>query len=52
MEIAPSALREWPVDRRVDRTGVADDDPMTIEPMTAFSEIFDSRTITNFSKCW
>jgi putative SOS response-associated peptidase YedK len=26
-----SALREWPVSRRVNRTGVGDDDPTIIE---------------------
>lgn len=26
-------LREWPIDRRINRTGVGDDDPMTIEPI-------------------
>jgi putative SOS response-associated peptidase YedK len=27
---AESALREWPVSRRVNRTGIGDDDPMII----------------------
>ncbi|WP_425373911.1 hypothetical protein [Methylovirgula ligni] len=26
-------LREWPIDRRINRTGVGDDDSMTIEPI-------------------
>lgn len=30
---AERALREWPVSKRVNRTGVADDDPTTIEPL-------------------
>ncbi len=30
---AESALREWPIDRRVNRTGVADYDPMVLEPL-------------------
>lgn len=28
-----SALREWPIDRRINRSGDGDDDPMTIEPI-------------------
>jgi putative SOS response-associated peptidase YedK len=28
-----SALREWPIDRRINRSGEGDDDPMTIEPI-------------------
>jgi putative SOS response-associated peptidase YedK len=28
-----SALREWPIDQQINRTGVGDDDPMTIEPL-------------------
>jgi putative SOS response-associated peptidase YedK len=32
---AESALREWPVCRRVNRTGVGDDDPTLIEKVEA-----------------
>jgi hypothetical protein len=32
---AESALREWPVSRRVNRTGVGDDDPTIIEKVEA-----------------
>jgi hypothetical protein len=28
-----SALREWPINRRINKTGAGDDDPMTIEPI-------------------
>lgn len=28
-----SALREWPIDRRVNRSGVGDDDPTLLEPI-------------------
>jgi putative SOS response-associated peptidase YedK len=28
-----SALREWPIDRRINKPDVGDDDPMTIEPI-------------------
>jgi hypothetical protein len=27
------ALRKWPTDRRINRNGEGDDDPMTIEPI-------------------
>lgn len=30
---AESALREWIVDRKVNRTGAGDDDPSTLEPV-------------------
>jgi putative SOS response-associated peptidase YedK len=30
-----TALREWPVSRRLNKTGVGDDDPSIIEPQTA-----------------
>ena len=29
------ALREWPVSKRLNRTGVGDDDPTLVEPLTA-----------------
>jgi len=32
---AESALREWTVDRRVNRTGEGDDDPTIVEPLAA-----------------
>jgi diguanylate cyclase (GGDEF)-like protein len=32
---AESALREWPVSRRVNRTGVGDDDPTIVEKVDA-----------------
>jgi putative SOS response-associated peptidase YedK len=32
---AESALREWPVSRRVNQTGVGDDDPTIIERVDA-----------------
>ena len=32
---AESALREWPVSRRVNRTGVGEDDPTIIEKVEA-----------------
>ena len=32
---AESALREWPVSRRMNRTGVGDDDPTIIEKVDA-----------------
>jgi hypothetical protein len=28
-----SALREWPIDRRINRSDEGDDDPLTIEPI-------------------
>lgn len=31
--VANPALREWPIDRRINKTNVGDDDPMTIEPI-------------------
>ena len=30
---AENALREWTVDRRVNRTGEGDDDPTIVEPV-------------------
>ncbi len=30
---AEEALREWLVDRRINKTGAGDDDPTTIEPI-------------------
>lgn len=30
---AEGALREWPIDRRVNKADVGDDDPLTIEPL-------------------
>jgi hypothetical protein len=30
-DIAENALREWPVTRRINKTGVGDDDPTVIE---------------------
>jgi hypothetical protein len=30
---AESALREWPIDRRINRSGDGDDDPMTMEAL-------------------
>ena len=32
---AESALREWTVSSRVNRTGVGDDDPMIVEPVAS-----------------
>ncbi len=32
---AESALREWTVDRRVNRTGADDDDPTIVEPVAS-----------------
>jgi putative SOS response-associated peptidase YedK len=32
---AESALREWTVSKRVNRTGVGDDDPATVEKVEA-----------------
>jgi putative SOS response-associated peptidase YedK len=32
---AEAALREWPVSKRLNRTGVGDDDPTVIEPEKA-----------------
>jgi hypothetical protein len=30
-----SALREWPMLKRLNRSGVGDDDPSMVEPLTA-----------------
>ena len=32
-----SALREWPIDRRVNRTDIGDDDPTLLEPIESGS---------------
>jgi putative SOS response-associated peptidase YedK len=31
--VSESALREWPIDRRINKADAGDDDPMTIEPI-------------------
>ena len=39
-------LREWPIDRRVNKADAGDDDPMTIEPIESGllrSPFFDPR---------
>lgn len=31
--ISETGLREWPIDRRINRSGEGDDDPMVLEPL-------------------